>query len=73
MKGFPVSKLGQARGSEACLGDPGRGRLASLLYFSPSPSPCPRLLKWQKPEEAAWPSCRAASWVHPPGALPFYG
>lgn len=37
VKGFLVSKLGQVRGSEACLGDPGRGQLTSLLY-SPAPS-----------------------------------
>lgn len=73
-RGFPVSKLGQLRGSRACLGDPGRGHLAILLaLFIPVTPPCSRLLEWQKRVQAAMPSCWAASWVPPPKALPLYG
>lgn len=61
VKGFPVSKLAQVRGSRACLRDPGRAQLASLLaLLIPSAPPCSRLLDWQNWERqpsllAGWP------------------
>lgn len=60
-KGFPVSRMGQVRDGRACLGNPRRGQLASLLALFTSL--LPSMLQAAKVTKT---SLWAASRVHRP-------